>query len=420
MFVDLATVKVEAGRGGDGRVSFLRSRHQPKGGPDGGDGGRGGDIIIEASHNSSTLSQYRNTMLRKAGSGTAGGINNRHGKNGTDLTLYVPPGTIVRHETHILADLAEDGQRAVVAKGGIGGLGNAHFVSATYQAPSFAELGAPGASMILTFELKLIADVGLVGLPNAGKSTLLSVISAARPEIADYSFTTLVPNLGVVKYHDTEFVVADIPGLIEGASAGKGLGDAFLRHVERTRVLVHLVDSAADDVVASYQTVMAELAAYSPVLLKRPMIVVLSKAAYLLDDERKAKVKALAKAAKIKMADVVLLSAQEHEGLDALLALIAQQTQVPVVEEVATEEDIIDVDVESVVEWYLEPVGENHYELKGISPARWATRTNWMQPQAVQRLRRNMERAGVFKRLKRQGATEGETKITIGGGEITW
>lgn len=421
MFIDRATAQVQAGRGGDGRVSFLRNRHQPKGGPDGGDGGHGGNVIVRASHNSSTLSKYRVKTLWKAEAGTAGGTNKRHGKNGADLTLIVPPGTIVRDGDTILADLVHDGDEAIVAKGGRGGLGNTHFATSTFQAPKFAELGAPGGEKELTLELKLIADVGLVGLPNAGKSTLLSVITSARPKIADYAFTTLVPNLGVARFDKAEFVVADIPGLIEGASEGKGLGDDFLRHVERTRVLIHLVDATDQDVAESYRIIRDELVAYAPELAHRPTLVVLSKRAFVDEATAKVKRKALARAAKCKMAEVLELSAQEHQGLQELLALTAHTLQVT--PEIAPEVDpneIIDIPVESVVDWYLEPAGKDRYILKGRIAERWGDRTNFQQSQAVERLRSSMSRAGVFRRLKQLDAREGHTIIEVNGQEMTW
>lgn len=420
MFLDYAQVNVQAGRGGDGRVSFHRTRHNPKGGPDGGDGGRGGDVIVQASHNSHTLSNYRVKKLWRAIDGQAGGANQRSGKNGESLTLVVPPGTIVRHGDDILADLTEDGQTAVVARGGSGGRGNTHFKSSTYQAPKFAELGLPGDTAELVFELKLIADVGLVGLPNAGKSTLLAVVSSARPKIADYAFTTLTPNLGVVRYHDQELVFADIPGLIEGASEGKGLGDAFLRHVERTRVLVHLVDATDSNITESYTAIRKELASYSEKLANKPSVVVLSKSSYLLEDELKEKRTVLAAAADIKTSEVVVISAQEHVGIDELLAITMRViTEVPL-QEAAEDEQIIDVPVESVVDWYLEPEADDRFVLKGVVADRWVGRTNFQQDQAVERLRRAMSRAGVFRRLKQLGAPEGRTTIVVGGNELTW
>src|SRR3989338_8609009 len=242
-FVDRVSVTFKAGDGGNGIVSFRREKFRAKGGPDGGDGGDGGDLVLTASRNQNTLANFRYQKLVKAAHGQNGGRSKRHGKSALDLEVPVPVGTAVINGEQLLADLTSDGQRAVIAKGGKGGFGNAHFKSSTRQAPRVAEKGERGEQVEATLELKMIADVGIVGLPNAGKSTLLSVISNSKPEIANYPFTTLIPNLGVVRVGKTSFVAADILGLIEGASKGKGLGFNFLRHIERTRVLVHLIDS---------------------------------------------------------------------------------------------------------------------------------------------------------------------------------
>jgi GTP-binding protein len=280
MFVDRVKIYVKAGHGGSGCVSFRREKFIPKGGPDGGDGGKGGDVIIMADSNLSTLLDFHYQPNFKAQRGAHGKGSNKAGKNGKDEIIKVPLGTMIKdHQTgNSLGDLVQDGQFIVAAKGGKGGRGNARFVSPTNQAPREWEPGERGEEKILDLELKLIADVGLVGLPNAGKSTLLSRLSAANPKIADYPFTTLKPNLGIVKCRDEgSFVLADIPGLIEGAHSGKGLGIEFLRHIERTKLLVLLVDCTREDLSGDYFILQEELRKYNPKLLERPQIVAVTK-----------------------------------------------------------------------------------------------------------------------------------------------
>ncbi len=278
-FLDEAKVYILSGRGGNGCVSFRREKFVEFGGPDGGDGGRGGDVWAECVDNLNTLIDFRYQQHYKAGRGMHGMGRNRTGANGEDITLRVPPGTQILAEDKetLLADLTEPGERALLARGGNGGFGNAHFKTSTKQAPRHANPGQPGTEMTIWLRLKLIADAGLVGLPNAGKSTFLAAVSAAKPKIADYPFTTLHPNLGVVKVDDIDFVLADIPGLIEGAHEGAGIGDRFLGHVERTRVLLHLVDVTSEDPAQDYRVVRAELSAYDAGLTGKPEIVALSK-----------------------------------------------------------------------------------------------------------------------------------------------
>jgi GTP-binding protein len=278
-FLDQARIFVTAGDGGAGAMHFRHEKYVPLGGPDGGDGGKGGDTILRASPELNTLYVFQRKRRYRAESGQAGGAQRMHGRSGRDVFVDVPVGTVVRDadSNEILGDLSQPGQELRVGRGGKGGLGNVHFKSSTHQAPRFAEKGEPGQQCWLDLELKLIADVGLIGLPNAGKSTLLSVISAARPKIADYPFTTLSPNLGVVEVGDYTFVAADIPGLIEGASQGVGLGHDFLRHIERTRILIHVVDAGGEYPLAAFGQVNHELEEYDPELPQKPQLIAINK-----------------------------------------------------------------------------------------------------------------------------------------------
>lgn len=320
-FLDQAKIYIKAGNGGAGSISFRREKFIEYGGPDGGDGGKGGDVIAECVANLNTLIDYRYQQHFKAKGGTPGMGRNRSGPSGADVIIKVPPGTEIYAEDNetLIADLSEAGQSVVLAKGGNGGFGNAHFKSSTNQSPRHANPGLLGEELTIWLRLKLIADAGLVGLPNAGKSTFLAAVSAAKPKIADYPFTTLHPNLGVVRAGDVDFVLADIPGLIEGAHEGAGLGTRFLGHVERCRVLLHLVDATSDDIADAYRTVRRELKAYGHELETKKEIVALSKIDALDEDTRAEKAEALQKATRKKP---LLLSAVSGEGIqDALYAL---------------------------------------------------------------------------------------------------
>lgn len=330
MFIDRAKIKVKAGDGGNGVTAFRREKFVPRGGPSGGDGGVGGSVWIEATEGLNTLLHLRYNPEHKAERGRHGEGSNRHGKDGDDAVVNVPVGTqIFNAETsELLFDFTETGQRFLAAKGGKGGWGNSHFATPTRRAPKFHYMGRPGDEKELQLELKLIADVGLVGFPNAGKSTLISVISAAKPKIADYPFTTLEPNLGVVDMGDYKtFVVADIPGLIEGASEGAGLGDRFLRHVERTKLILHLVDvsSFSDrDPVDDYQIIDRELANYDEALAKRPQIVVATKIDSLDDPERVEKLK---KRAKKDRKEFFAISSVANIGIKELVSALARRLE---------------------------------------------------------------------------------------------
>ena len=329
--IDEAILTVRSGAGGDGSRSFRREKYVPFGGPDGGDGGRGGDVVLVADRNLATLIDQRLRRKQSAEAGAPGGGTNKTGRNGADLVIRLPVGTLVRDpddapDAAPIADLVVDGARCVVARGGRGGRGNARFATATRQAPDFAESGRPGEERRLQLSLKLLADVGLVGFPNAGKSTLLRRISAARPRVAAYPFTTLVPNLGVAEVGERRFVVADVPGLVEGASAGAGLGDRFLRHLERTRVLIHLLDVGTAlleerDPLALYDAIRAELAAYPGPLAQRREIVALNKVDLLADRERLAP---LERALAARGREVFRVAGATGEGVAELLARAAQ------------------------------------------------------------------------------------------------
>ncbi len=332
MFLDEAAIKVIGGNGGKGCVSWRREKYVPFGGPNGGDGGNGGNVVIIADANTDTLSDYQSRKKFQAENGIAGSGQNCNGHAGSDLFLRVPPGTVISEvrgesEAKVLADLQHRGDQIVIANGGKGGFGNAHFKTSTRQAPDFAELGEPGEERTIRMELKLVADVGIIGYPSVGKSSLIAAVSRARPKIADYPFTTLVPNLGVVRVADREFVLCDAPGLIEGASEGKGLGDKFLRHIERCGILLHLLDVGRDDVVSDYRAIRRELKAYSPALAKKPELVVLNKID-LVNNDASAWEEALKKA---KVRVFAGISAAAHTGTEklmkALLPLVLKEKE---------------------------------------------------------------------------------------------
>lgn len=428
MFVDTAKVFVQAGRGGDGAVSFRHEIYVDKGGPDGGDGGRGGDVIFVATENLNTLIDFRYKPELKAEPGQAGAKRDRHGKSGAPLYVKVPMGTIVRVDGEVIADLTENGQEIVVAKGGDGGYGNAHFKSSVRQAPRIAEKGEPGETFEAELELKLLADVGLVGFPNAGKSTFLSVVSNARPEIADYAFTTLTPNLGVADIDDGSLLIADIPGLIEGASEGKGLGDAFLRHVERTAVILHLIDVYSNDIAEAYQTIRRELAAYSEELAQRPEVIALTKIEGLDDDMVAMQKEALEKVA--AGTPVFALSSQAHVGLTEVLRELRKEVTAIRQAEQAQHDDVEDSEGVAVISlnqedkalaWHIKKRIEGDktiFVIKGHKIEKFARRTQFDNYEGVNRLRDIMKKMGITHALLRDGA-EGDSIIRIGGDEFT-
>ncbi|MDP2798503.1 MAG: GTPase ObgE [Deltaproteobacteria bacterium] len=328
-FVDEAKIFVKAGDGGRGCVSFRREKYVPRGGPNGGDGGKGGDVIFIATNRLHSLLDFKFHQHFKAKKGEHGKGSDKHGKNGVDCLAYVPVGTILKElqTGEILADLTADGERFIVARGGIGGLGNARFASSTRQAPRYAQPGRPGEEKQISLDLKLLADVGLIGAPNAGKSTLLSKLTSAKPKIADYPFTTLIPNLGVVESEDYHpFVVADIPGLIEGAHAGLGLGMRFLRHIERTRLLVHLIDASLgpEEAIKNWQKINAELSAYEPALAEKTQVVTLNKIDLIMEDDKLEAVKA---AFLGKGCTIYFISAATGKGVEELKEALAGRLQ---------------------------------------------------------------------------------------------
>jgi GTP-binding protein len=418
-FVDKVAVMVVAGSGGNGKLSFRREKFVDKGGPDGGDGGHGGDIVLLASRNQNTLAAFRYHKELRAEAGQAGDKSRKHGRSGNDLLVAVPIGTIAsKADGTVVADLVEDNQQAIVAKGGRGGFGNAHFVSSRRQAPKFAEKGEPGERLELQLELKMIADVGLVGLPNVGKSTLLSKLSNARPEIADYPFTTLTPNLGVVDIDKTSsLLMADIPGLIEGAAAGKGLGHDFLRHVERTAVILHLVDAYGENIGAAYQTIRSELKAYKPDLIKRPEIIALNKTEGL-DAEIIADLVSQLKRVAPKGTPIFAISAQAGDGLSQLLFALKDTVQMirSQPSEVAAKSEIPTLTLADTSDkWQIEKVGDD-FHVTGQKIEQFALRTDFTNEHGVQRLRDIMRRLGIFHELIRLGIKPGQM-IQIGSDE---
>lgn len=417
MFVDKVLVRVKAGNGGDGAVSFRHEKYIDRGGPDGGDGGRGGSVIFVADQNENTLVHFRYKQELVAQSGAAGFHRKQRGRGGEDLLVKIPVGTQVYYDGELIADLVAIGQKAVVARGGDGGFGNAHFKSSVRQAPRVAEVGEKGEDKELTLELKLLADVGLVGFPNAGKSTFLSVVSNATPEIGDYPFTTITPNLGVADIDDTSLLIADIPGLIEGAAQGKGLGDAFLRHVERTQVLLHLIDIYEKDVAAAYTTIMGELTAYSKKLAKRPQIVALTKIEGLPEDGIAQQIAALKKVVP-KNTQIMAISSQAQAGTTELLRGAAKLVATARKKMTAAEKEagglpIIGLDPDAQALAWTVQRKEGEFVITGSKIEKFAARTNFNSEPGLRRLRDIMKRMGIVHELERQGIQPGDT-IVIG------
>lgn len=410
-FIDKAKIKVISGHGGNGVVAWRREKFVDKGGPAGGDGGRGGDIYLVADEGLSTLLDFKYKSVFKAQSGENGRIKNQYGKGGADLKIKVPAGTVVRDlkTDKIIADLIHNGQEVIIAKGGRGGRGNAKFCTPQKRAPQYCEPGEPGIERELALELKLIADVGLLGMPNAGKSTFISAISSARPKIADYPFTTLVPNLGVVRKPTGDgYVVADIPGLIEGASEGVGLGHDFLRHVERCRFLVHIVDLTQENPMENYDKINDELAKYSDRLANLYQIVALNKIDAIDEETRENYYKQFKEVAD----DVFLISAATHENVDKLTYFMAQKVdeiEKPV-SDVVVEEDTGAYDNDDS-SFEVIKVAKDAFIIMGGKLKRLASVTDDRNRQQILRLQNVMQGMGVFDELRKQGIKDGNTVV---------
>lgn len=420
MFVDIAKVSLKAGDGGNGAVSFRREIYIPKGGPDGGDGGRGGNIIFKADKDTNTLIDFRFTPILTAENGKNGAGQRAAGRSGKDLIVEVPIGTVVRKNGEIIADLTADGQEAIIAKGGDGGFGNAHFKSSTRQAPVIAEVGEPGEEFEAELELKSMADVGLVGLPNAGKSTFLSVVSNAKPEIADYAFTTITPNLGVATIDGRDLLIADIPGLIEGAAEGKGLGHDFLRHVDRTAVLLHLVDIYNNDAGEAYETIRKELEKYSD-LKDRPEIVALTKCEGVDEDIVKMQMSSIL--AKNPNAQIFTISSSAHQGLKELLRELKNSVDNKKEKIIVTEkeEDIPTISLsENTLKdaWKVEKTEDGKFIVTGEKIEKFARRTDLNNYASVNRLRDIMKKLGIRGELTTMGA-QPDSIISIADKEFT-
>lgn len=414
MFIDRAIIKLRGGDGGRGMVSFRKEKYIDKGGPDGGDGGDGGSIIFIGDNNISTLLDLKQQHQIKAEDGGDGFRRNQHGKNGDNKIVYVPLGTQVYDRTDLIADIKLKGQQEIIARGGEGGFGNAHFKSSTRQAPRVAEKGEPGQELEIRLELKTIADVGLVGLPNAGKSTLLSVITNARPEIADYQFTTLKPNIGIVKLKNGDgMAVADIPGLIEGAHLGKGLGDEFLKHIERTSVLLHLIDSTSDNIVKDYQVINGELNNYSGLDLSlKPRIVVLTKTD-LVDSQWLEYQKE--ELSNMGIEGVMDISSTSHKNLEQLVILLADKvSENKALEEAQVEDDMKsdqDQDVPTLSlsshkmqdAWSVEKIGERDFKISGDKITLFIKKTDFSNKFSVERLEDIFAKKGLMHKLIKLG-----------------
>lgn len=420
MLIDQAEIYVRSGKGGDGMVHFHREKYVPRGGPDGGDGGKGGDVVLEVKPTLNTLSSFRQKERYLAPDGKNGGPNNMSGKMGPDLVVYVPPGTVVfdAETGDLLGDLTEAGQRLVICKGGRGGRGNQHFATARHQVPRTGEKGEPAEEKSLRLELKLIADIGLVGVPNAGKSTLLSVLTNARPKIAPYPFTTLEPNLGVAEIDGaTTVALADIPGLIEGASRGAGLGFEFLRHVQRTRVLIHLLDGLSEDPLADFSQINTEMSLFDPNIARKPQIVAVNKIDQPEALERLPQLKRdLKKRGVTKIWEISALARANVREL--LLAAAERLAETPAIEDAEAPMPVYKPK-EDPKEFTIRREDNGDWRVSGTAIERAAKMTYFEHSGSLRRFQRLMEALGVEDALRKAGIQSGDT-VLIGDFELEW
>ncbi len=421
MFIDEAIISVQSGKGGDGVVHFRREKYIPRGGPDGGDGGRGGDIVLEVNPTLNTLSLYRHTTKFKAADGKNGGKQNQTGASAADLVIQVPPGTVIydKDSGEMIGDLVDTYQRLVVCKGGRGGRGNTHYATAVNQAPRIAERGEPGQARLLRLELRLIADIGIVGAPNAGKSTLLAAVSNAKPKIAPYPFTTIEPNLGVVNLdEETSLILADIPGLIEGAHQGVGLGHDFLRHIQRTRVLIHLLDGMAEDPLLDFAQINAELALFDPNLGRKPQVVALNKMDLPEVQERWPKIETELKKRGYAAYNISAVTGTNVRPLLYRAAQLLKEVEAQAPEQLAAEELPVYRPETDPRQFTItrEAAG---WRVSGEAIERAAAMTYWEYDQSVRRFQRILQTLGIEDALRKEGVQAGET-VYIGDYELEW
>jgi GTP-binding protein len=421
-FLDEARIFVKSGDGGNGIISFRREKYVPHGGPNGGDGGDGGDVIFVANPKINTLRAFGRRVHFRAEDGSRGGTNNMTGSQGADLEVEVPVGTIVRDdEGNFIADLTQSGQRVIVAKGGRGGKGNTRFKTSTNQAPQVAERGEPSLERWLNLELKLMADVGIVGVPNAGKSTLLSVVSNAKPRIADYPFTTLVPNLGLVRIDYQDMVMADIPGLVEGAHEGIGLGHDFLRHIQRCRVLIHLLDVTAENPIADFHQINTELALFDETLKDRPLVVVVNKMDMPEAQEKWEKLRTELQNLGHEPKSISAISQQgTRELMLHVFGMLDELGEVETPAQTSTIDEMPIYDLsQDDLSFTVEKTGEGEFVVKGKRIERAVAMTYWDYDDALMRFQRILEAMGVSKALQAAGVEVGDS-VTIGQMELEW